>query len=216
MLNYIERDDIINTLNTSNSLEFIKKWKFDKLVYLNKNEKVSKIEIYNYIDRDNLKKLIKHLQTKRYKYTSDNKIMPKIFSILLSKNKKHTSWQWKIIKDISNTKYYYYVDFVKAIVHRGSIFLIKIYRNESIKSSFSKIELSYYYNDNSKYNLYYWTWVNSLKWLNEIIKRLSYKFDFIWYDEDFSKKIDFFQWMWKILSIYPKNKIKKESVKNFV
>lgn len=209
MFNNIEKEEINNTLDISINLGFIKKWKFDKLVYLNKNEKVSKIEIYNYFDRKNLKKLIKHLQTKRYKYTVDNKKIPQIFSILLSKDKKHTTGQWKIVEDISNKKYYYYVDFVKAIVHRGSVYLIKIYRNESIKSSFSKIELSYYYNDNSKYNLYYWTWVNSLKWLNEIIKRLSNKTDFIWYDEDFSKKIDFFQGILNLLSIYQKNKIKK-------
>lgn len=209
MFNYDEIENIINILNSSKSLDYIRNWKFDKLTYSKESKKVSKIEIYNYIDRKKLKKLVKHLQTKKYKYTENTKDMPNIFSILLSKEHKHTSGQWKIIEDISNTKYYYYVDFVKAIVHRGSIFLIKIYRNQSIESSFSKIELSYYYNNNSKYNLYYWTWVNSLKWINEIIKRLTKKFEFLWYNEDFSKKIEFSPWIWRLLTIYSKTNIQK-------
>lgn len=209
MFNLEEAKSIINTLDKSRNLNCIKNWKFDKLTYSKESQKVSKIEIYNYIKREKVEKLVKHLNTKKYKYTNDFTKIPNIFSVLLSKENKHTSWQWKIIEDITNEKYYYYIDFVKALVHRWSVFLIKIYRNKSQNKDFSKIEISYYFNNNSKYNLYYWTWINSLKAINEIIKRLSNNFDFLWYWEDYSQKIDFLTWIAKILRIYPKNKIEK-------
>jgi len=209
MFSITEAQTIINTLNNSKNLDCIKNWKFDKLVYSKDSQKISKIEIYNYIKREQVLKLLKHLSTKKYKYTNDYKKIPNIFSVLLSKENKYTSWQWKIIEDISNEKYYYYIDFVKVLVHRWSVFLIKIYRNKSQNKDFSKIEISYYFNNNSKYNLYYWTWINSLKAINEIIKRISYNFDFLWYREDYSQKIDFLTWIAKLLRIYPKEKIQK-------
>ncbi|MDD3793291.1 MAG: hypothetical protein PHI37_00565 [Candidatus Gracilibacteria bacterium] len=209
MFSITEAENIVKILKNSKSLEYIKTWKFDKLTYSKDSQKVSKIEIYNYIKRENVEKLLKHLQTKKYKYTTDFKIIPNIFSVLLSKENKYTSGQGKIIEDITKEKYYYYIDFVKALIHRGSIFLIKIYRNKSQNKDFSKIEISYYYNNNSKYNLYYGTWINSLKAINEIIKRLSYNFEFVGYHEDYSQKIDFLTGIAKLLGIYPKEKIQK-------
>gem|GEM_PF-4360490 len=91
MFSITEAQTIINTLNNSKNLDCIKNWKFDKLVYSKDSQKISKIEIYNYIKREQVLKLLKHLSTKKYKYTNDYKKIPNIFSVLLSKENKYTS-----------------------------------------------------------------------------------------------------------------------------
>lgn len=175
-------------LKISNQFNLINKWKFDKIIIQNKTNIIKKIEIYNYFNRNNIKKLIAFLNTKQFKYFENSSDFPRLFNILLSKNNKHITWKWKILDNNYLPKYYYFVDFIKVLNHRWRPILLKIYRNKSQNKNFAKIELTYIpYKKN--YNLYFLDWLNWLKWINEIIKKLNKRFNFIWYLEDYSKQI---------------------------
>lgn len=170
-------------------------WKFDKIVI--EDDVVRKLEVYNYIKRNDVDKLIKFLNTKQFKYCDDSKEFNKIFNIILNQNNKYINGKWLIFDDVNDVKYYYYVDFVKVINNRWSNFLIKIYRNISQNKDFSKIEITYWRKKNW-YNLYYGDWINKLKWISEIINKIEKRFDLIGFNEDFSWNIDI---KWKIFDI---------------
>lgn len=170
-------------------------WRFDKIVI--EDNVVRKLEVYNYIKRSDVDKLIKFLNTKQFKYCSNSKEFNKIFNIILNQNNKYINGKWLIFDDVSDIKYYYYVDFVKVISNRWSNFLIKIYRNMSQNKDFSKIEITYWRKKN-RYNLFYGDWINKLKWISEIINKIEKRFDLIGFNEDFSWNIDI---KWKIFDI---------------
>lgn len=180
-------------------------WKFDK-VLINENNEVRKLEVYNYIKRSDVNKLIKYLNTKQFKYCDNTWKFNKIFNVILNQNNKYITWKWQILENLENVKYYYYVDFVKVIQNRWSNFLIKIYTNVSQNKDFSKIEITYWIKKNW-YNLYYGDWINKLKWISEIINKIEKKFDVIGFNEDFSWKIDI---KWQIFDIINKYDILKK------
>jgi len=182
-----EKIEVFREIKNFDNLEYLKNWKFDKVIVDSKN-KVKKIEVYNYFDRLNLKKLIKFLNTKQFKSINNNEKIPSLFYILLSKEWKYTNWKWQILDENNLPKYYYFVDLVKVLKHRNRYILLKIYRNKSQNKKFSKLEITYL-NYKKKYNSIFLDWIYWLRNLNEIIKRLSKRIQFIWYDEDFSKKI---------------------------
>lgn len=184
-------------INLSNKFSYISSWKLDKIVSNEKNI-ITKIEIYNYFKRKNIKKIIKYLNTKKFNYLIEKKDFPRLFNILLSQNNKHITWKWKILDNNNLPKFYYFVDFIKVLNHRWRPVLLKIYRNKSKQKDFSKIELTYYQHKKN-YNLYFLDWLNWLKWINEIIKKISTKFNFLWYEEDFSQKIEFNNFLNNIL-----------------
>jgi hypothetical protein len=186
-------------------------WKFDKVVI--DDNQVRKLEIYNYIKRSDVSKLIKFLNTKQFKYCDDSKEFNKIFNIILNQNQKYINGKWLILDDISDVKYYYYVDFVKVINNRWSNFLIKIYRNISQNKDFSKIEITYWRKKN-KYNLFYGDWCNKLKWISEIINKIQKRFDLIGFNEDFSWNINIEEQIFKIISWY--NDLQKNKVFNLL
>jgi len=186
-------------------------WKFDKVVI--DDNQVRKLEIYNYIKRSDVNKLIKFLNTKQFKYCDDSKEFNKIFNIILNQNQKYINGKWLIFDDVNDVKYYYYVDFVKVINNRWSNFLIKIYRNISQNKDFSKIEITYWRKKN-KYNLFYGDWVNKLKWISEIINKIQKRFDLIGFNEDFSWNINIQEQIFKIISWY--NDLQKNKVVNLL
>lgn len=75
-------------INLSNKFSYISSWKLDKIVSNEKNI-ITKIEIYNYFERKNIKKIIKYLNTKKFNYLIEKKDFPRLFNILLSQNNKH-------------------------------------------------------------------------------------------------------------------------------
>lgn len=186
-------------------------WKFDKVVI--DDNQVRKLEVYNYIKRSDVSKLIKFLNTKQFKYCDDSKEFNKIFNIILNQNQKYINGKWLIFDDVNDVKYYYYVDFVKVINNRWSNFLIKIYRNISQNKDFSKIEITYWRKKN-KYNLFYGDWVNKLKWISEIINKIQKRFDLIGFNEDFSWNINIEEQIFKIISWY--NDLQKNKVVNLL
>lgn len=183
-------------IDYSNNFNHIKNWKLDKTV---EKEKVTKIEVYNYINRCDVKNIIKFLNTKKFKYYYDTKSFFKLCNVMLNLNNKHISWQWNILDSFNLPKYYYYVDFVKVLNHRWRPLLLKIYRNESCKKQFSKIEITYFH-FKKWYNLYFLDWLNSFKSINEIIKKINKRFQFIWYDEDFSLQQKFDDFIIKMIN----------------
>lgn len=178
-------------------------WRFDKIVI--EDNVVRKLEVYNYIKRSDVDKLIKFLNTKQFKYCSNSKEFNKIFNIILNQNNKYINGKWLIFDDVSDIKYYYYVDFVKVISNRWSNFLIKIYRNISQNKDFSKIEITYWRKKN-RYNLFYGDWINKLKWISEIINKIEKRFDLIGFNEDFSWNIDIKWTIFEILWWYDDEK----------
>lgn len=200
-------------INYWKSYQYISKWlldkvkvnaEFDKNWKININpHRVSKIEVYNYFQRKDIDALLKYLQTKKFNYTTDTSKFHKIFNPILRLEWKYITWRWKILEDqdFANYKWYYYVDFVRVLVHRNRTYLIKSYYNISENKSFFKLEITYSY-QKKKYYLHFLDWLNACKWMNEIIKKIEDRFEPKGYDEDFSKQITFdafvFQILWKI------------------
>jgi hypothetical protein len=71
------------------NIKFLQNFYFDKVKYNKKTNIFKKIEIYNFIPRKNIKKVIKYLNTKQFKYLNNTKDFPKIFNILLNQENKH-------------------------------------------------------------------------------------------------------------------------------
>jgi hypothetical protein len=180
-------------------------WKFDKIT-LEWNE-VRKIEVYNYINRDDVQKIIKFFNRKSFHRSSDTTKFHSIFNIILHHEWKHTHKN-EVLWDIQGQKYYYFVDFAKVLCHRGSYFLVKIYRNKSQDKAFSKIEITYWRKKN-KYNLFYADWASKLKGMAEIINSIESQFDFLGYVEDFSGKQDIYETIVSILDMYDSKKKEK-------
>ena len=226
----------MDTFNFNSKCNNLLEWKIDK-ISLKEDYKVTKIEFYNYIDRDKVPKLIKYLNTKEFRYCKEKKRLNNLFNILLAHNKKYISrnkynkLNWDYInkeyiwsqnlknsiniikeKELQNYNFYYFVDFCKVITHRWSNFLIKIYRNTSKQKDFSKIEITYWIKKN-EYNLFFWDWANKMKGISEIINKLTrkinYRFDILNSNNDFSWKIDIQSKINEILSLYDFQKQEK-------
>jgi len=208
-------------LTFNNKLNNLLNWKIDKIKIVEGS--IRKIEVYNYIKRCDINKIIKFLNRKSFKYCENKSKFNNIFNIILNENEKYISRDkykknnfennWNRINIIEEDKlidynFYYFVDFVKVISHRNSNFLIKIYRNQSKNKDFSKVEITYWIKKNN-YNLFYWDWVNKLKWISEIINRINKNIDFIGFGEDFSRKINIKEKIVEIINWYDENKRKK-------
>lgn len=199
-------------------IKFLENFYFDKVIYSDKTNIIRKMEIYNYIPRKNINNIIKYLNTKQFKFLENKKDFPKIFNILLSQNNKHINWKWVILNENFLPKYHYYVDYVKVLNHRWRPILIKIYRNKSQNREYSKIEITYSYFKKS-YNLYFLDFLNALKWMNELLKKISKKIQYYELEEemDFSKRINFDKFLEFILTLKNKNnKNYNQKIKNIL
>jgi len=171
------------------SFKQVWQWKFDKVTVDSQSNRVKKIEVYNYFSHNSIKRMLKFLQTKQFKYITDTTKYPRLYNIQLKQEGQHIIQQWKIIDiEKENYMYYYYVYYVRVLSHRWRPILLKIYWNKSLKKDFYKLELTYTY---SKwwYNLHFLDWLSALKSINEIIRKIENRFSPIGYDEDFSGKI---------------------------
>gem|GEM_PF-3022090 len=73
-------------------------------------------------------------------------------------------------------KYYYFNLFSKILVHRGRYYFIKVYWNVAQNKDFVKLEITYsYFKPKGKYNIHFLDWLNSLKGINEIIRKIEKK-----------------------------------------
>jgi hypothetical protein len=171
------------------SFKQVWQWKFDKVIVDAQSNRVKKIEVYNYFSHNSIKRMLKYLQTKQFKYITDTTKFPRLYNIQLKQEGQHIIQQWKIIDVWENKyKFYYRVYYVRVLSHRGRPILIKIYWNESLKKDFYKLELTYKYYQ-WKYNLHFLDWLSALKSINEIIRKIENRFSPIGYDEDFSGQI---------------------------
>jgi len=196
-----------NTIFSNKKLFNLFDWKFDKVSSEEdeKGFKVTKLEVYNYIRYKDVDKLIKFLNTKQFNYCEDKSKYNSIFNIILGHNWKNIR-KWKILKDYELSDWRYYkVLFIKVLNHRWSNFLLKIYWNASENKDFAKIEITYWIKKNN-YNLFYWDWANKLKWIAEVINKINKKFEMIWFDEDFSWKINIKKKICKFLKKYDFNR----------
>lgn len=226
----------MNIFNFNSKYDNLLEWKIDKILIKDDN-KVTKIEFYNYIDRDIVQKLIKHLNTKEFNYCEEKNKYNNLFNIILAHDNKNISrhkynkFNWDYINkeyiwdenlkntmsvieenELKNYNYYYFVDFCKVINHRWSNFLIKIYRNKCKNSDYSKIEITYWIKKN-EYNLFFWDWANKMKGISEIINKLTrkinYRFDILNSNNDFSWKIDIKSKINEVLNLYDFQKKEK-------
>jgi len=175
------------------SFKEISKWKIDKVIVDNKTNRITKLEIYNYFNIDDLEALIKYINTKKFKYTNDKKQFPPYWNILLSQRWKNINGQGKILNlEDKFYKYFYFVNFIKILVHRNRKLMLKIYHNRAQNKKFVKLEITYsYFKKKDKYNMHLLDWLGALKGMNEVIRKIEHRFTSIWFNEDFSKKITF-------------------------
>jgi len=191
------------SIDYCNSYKSISKWKIDKSVLEEKSNIVKKIEIYNYFKKNEVQELIKYLNSKKFKYSNNPKEYPRIFNILLNQENKFITWRWKILNlEEKMPKYYYFNLFSKILVHRGRYYFIKVYWNVAQNKDFVKLEITYsYFKPKGKYNIHFLDWLNSLKGINEIIRKIEKKHSSIWFSEDFSEQVYLesfiFQMMWR-------------------
>lgn len=193
------------------SYDHISKWLLDKVLIERINKKVTKIEVYNYFDIKDIKLIIKYLESYHFKSTKNATLYPPYWSFLLNLEWEHIKTikskenSKKIIKIIDpndkKNKFFYYIFYVRVHLHRNNTYLIKLYWNKSKNKKFFKLEITYWYKE-KWYNLHFLDFLNSLKGINEILRKIEKKFTPIWYKEDFSKKITLdsfiFQIMWNI------------------
>lgn len=192
------------SIDYCNSYKSISKWKIDKSILEKETNIVKKIELYNYFKKSEVENLIKHLNSKAFKYTKKANEYPRIFNVILNQENKFITWRWKIL-DIKEKmpKYYYYVLFSKVLVHRNRAYLIKIYHNIAQNKDFVKLEITYsYFKPKGKYNIHFLDWLNSLKGMNEVISKLEKKVSFIGFYEDFSEQVYFESFILQIIWKY--------------
>lgn len=180
----------------------ISKRLLDKVILEKETNIIKKIEVYNYFDIKDIKKIIEYLKSNKFKYTNDKSKFNKLWNIILNQEWKHIVKNWRIV-DINKTKYrhFYYIFFVNVLVFRNRTYLIKLYRNISKKKDFFKLEITYSY-FKKNYNLHFLDYLNAMKSVNTIIGKIERRFVPIWFNEDFSQQItlDSFvlQMMWRL------------------
>lgn len=191
------------SIDYCDSFKYVSKWKIDKAIQEKENGRISKIEIYNYFKISDLPLFMKYLNTSKFKFTDNRKEYPRVFNILRNHEWKRITWKWKIFgRNEKLPRYYYKVLFSRVMSHRNRTYLFKIYWNESQGKDFVKVEITYcYFKPKEKYNIHSLDWLNSLKGINEIIKKTEKKMTPIWFIEDFSKEITLeafiFQVIWR-------------------
>lgn len=193
------------TLLTHKKFNNLLSRKVDKYTLNNKN--VSKIEVYNYISRIDTLRLIKLFKRKSFHWTEDSSTFHPIFNIILAQEGEHIANN-SILPPWPLPKYYYHVDFARVLIHRGSTFLIKIYRNKCRNKEFSKIEITYGRHKNS-YNLSYWDWAGRIKGITEVINMLHKHITPIGFTEDFSWWHDIYKKVSEFINDYEPKKQEK-------
>lgn len=191
------------SINYCNSYKSISKWKIDKCLIEEKTNIVKKIEVYNYFKMSDVQELIKYLSS-TFKYTNKPSEYPRIFNVILNQENKFITWRWKIL-DIKEKmpKYYYYVLFSKILVYRNRTYLIKIYHNIAQNKDFVKLEITYsYFKPKGKYNIHFLDWLNSLKGMNALIRKIEKKISIIGFNEDFSEQVEFESFILQIIWKY--------------
>jgi len=209
MNNYKELTNIHSPFSISywKSFKHISKCKLDKVIIEKKTNKVKKVEVYNYFNNDNVEKIIKYLLSPSFEFTKNKSKFNKLRNVLLMQEWKNIVKNGRIVDiEIRKYKYYYYVYFVRVLVHRKRPFLLKIYWNQSQNKDFVKLEITYSL-QKKLYNLHFLDWINAMKSINEIIKKIEKKFTPIWYDEDFSKKITLDSFIFQMMSKLGKSQV---------
>lgn len=204
----MERVGIFFTMPILNHKKFtnLLNWKFDKTTI--NDSKVKKIEVYNYIPRKEVPKLIKYFNRKTFHRTDDSKNFHSVFNIILSHEWEHIYKNEIITDTLRDHKYYYFVDFARVLSHRWSNFLIKIYRNKAQNKNFSKVEITYW-RHKWNYNLSYWDWASRIKGIAEVINLIEKRVKPIGFAEDFSKKQDIRDTISLLVNQYSWNKQEK-------
>lgn len=179
-------------LENNKSFDFIKNWKFDKVLMSKKKKRITKVEVYNYFKESDFSKLLKHLQTKKFKYTTDKTSFPREWNAILAQEWKNIIKGWKIV-DLSKGYYpYHYKNlYTRVLLYRNKSYLIKAYKNSSHKKTFFKLEITYGF-IKGKYNLSSTNWIDGIKSMNSILKNIEFGVKPINFKKnDFSKKITF-------------------------
>jgi len=72
------------SINYNKSFNILSNRLLDKIILEKETNIIKKIEVYNYFDINNIKKVISYLKSSKFKYTNDKSTYNKLWNVLLN------------------------------------------------------------------------------------------------------------------------------------
>lgn len=120
--------------------EFISGWRVHKRRADKKSKRMTKVEQYVYLSKEDLPKLLKFLDTGAFEYTTDPNLYPSIYNVLRALEGKTHNAQ---LKPAMSNEHEYRTHFTRVLLHRNTPYLVRVYECISNPNGSVKLEISY-------------------------------------------------------------------------
>lgn len=104
------------------------------------SKRLTKVEQYEYLRKDQLSKLLKFLETGAFKYTTDPRLHPSVYSVICAK--EGTTHNARL-KPVMGNEHEYRTHFARVLLHRHTPYLVRVYECVSKPNGSVKLEISY-------------------------------------------------------------------------